>query len=68
MIRWDVAKHMDRKGWTTAYQLAKGTGISQPAAANVMAGRPLERIDVPTLEKLCRAFRCKPAALLDFKP
>lgn len=68
MIRWDVGRHMDRKGWVTAYQLAKGAGISQPAAANVLAGRPLRRIDVPTLERLCRAFRVKPAALLDYDP
>jgi transcriptional regulator with XRE-family HTH domain len=68
MIRWNVTKHMGRKGWTTAYQLAKGAGISQPAAANVLAGNPLERIDVLALEKLARAFRVKPWALLDYDP
>ena len=67
MIRWNVAKHMERKGWTTAYQLAKGAGISQPTAANVLAGEPLSRIDVEALEKLARAFRVKPWALLEWK-
>lgn len=68
MIRWDVTKHMTRKGWTTAYQLAKGAGISQPAAANVLSGAPLERIDVAALEKLARAFRVRPWALLSYEP
>lgn len=68
MIRWNVAKYMARKGWTTAYQLAQGAGISQPAAANVLAGRPLERIDVAALEKLARAFRVRPWALLEYEP
>lgn len=68
MIRWNVTKYMGRKGWTTAYQLAQGAGISQPAAANVLSGRPVERIDVAALEKLARAFRVKPWALLDYEP
>lgn len=67
MIRWNIAKHMQRKGWASAYQLAKETGISQPAAANVLGGAPLERIDVAALEKLARAFRVKPWALLEYR-
>lgn len=68
MIRWDVAKYMGRKGWATAYQLAKGAGISQPTAASVLAGHALERIDVGALEKLAKAFRVKPWSLLDYEP
>lgn len=59
---------MARKGWTTAYQLARESGISQPAAARVLAGAPLERIDVATLESLARAFRVRPWALLEHVP
>lgn len=68
MIRWDITKHMDRKGWTTAYQLAKGAGISQPAAANVMSRAPLKRIDVAALQALAKAFRVKPWLLLEWTP
>lgn len=68
MIRWSVGRHMERKGWATAYQLAKGAGISQPAAANVLAGEPLRRIDVEALEKLARAFGVKPWTLLEYEP
>lgn len=68
MIRWNVAGPMKRKGWTTAYQLARETGISQPAAHRVLAGKPLDRIDVHTLEALARAFRVKPWTLLRYEP
>jgi transcriptional regulator with XRE-family HTH domain len=68
MIRWNVAERAERqKGWTNAYQLAKGAGISQPAAARVLAGASLERIEVGTLEKLAAAFGLKtPWSLLDY--
>lgn len=68
MIRYAIATHMRRKGWTNAYQLAKGAGITQPLAARVIAGGPLERLDVATLEALARAFRVKPWALLEYIP
>lgn len=58
---------MERKGWATAYQLAKGAGISQPAAANILSRQPLHRIDVEALEKLARAFGVKPWALLEWE-
>lgn len=66
MIRYNIGKYMDRKGWATAYQLAHGAGITQPAAHRVMAGEPLQRIEIATLEALARAFRVKPWALLDY--
>lgn len=68
MIRWSIDKHMARKGWTTPYRLAAETGISQPAAARVLAGDWLDRIDVHTLETLAVAFRVKPWALLEYVP
>lgn len=68
MIRWHLEPHMTRKGWTTAYQLAKETGISQPAAARVLSAHPVERIDTATLEALAKAFGVKPWRLLDYEP
>jgi transcriptional regulator with XRE-family HTH domain len=68
MVRWNVGPHMARKGWTTAYRLAVESGIAQPAAARVLAGAPLRRVDVATLEALARAFGVeqKPWTLLAF--
>jgi DNA-binding Xre family transcriptional regulator len=68
MIRWNLEPHMARKGWTTAYQLAKASGLSQPGAARVLLTDPVGRIDVPTLEALAKAFGVKPWRLLDYEP
>lgn len=69
MIRWNVAKHMDRKGWPLAYDLYKHVGIPKPTARRVVDGAEIrEKIDVRTLEALARAFKCKPWALLDYIP
>lgn len=59
---------MERRGLANAYQLAAFAGLTKPAAARVLAGEPLERIEVATLERLSRAFRVKPWALLEYTP
>lgn len=56
MIRYAVKPHMDRKGWQNANQLAEGADIPPPLAYRVLAGEPLERIEVRTLERLALAF------------
>ena len=68
MIRWNLDRHMARRGLTNAYQLAAFAGLTKPTAARVLAGEPLERIDVATLDALTRAFRVRPWALLDYRP
>jgi hypothetical protein len=68
-IYWSVKAKALAKGWTNPYQLAKGAGITQPLAARVLAGDPIDRINVATLETLARAFNLKtPWALLDYRP
>lgn len=64
MIRWNVAKAAKDRGWENANQLARGAGLSYPVAARLLAGEPLERIDVATLELLASVFSCEPWALL----
>lgn len=59
---------MTRKGWGTAYELAKRAGISRPGALRVLSGAPVERIDVGVLESLAAAFGVKPFALLEHIP
>lgn len=65
MIRYSLEKHMKRKRWENANQLAKGADIPPPLAYRVLSGEPLERIEVATLEKLARVFGVKPWALLE---
>jgi len=69
-IRWNVKRRAkEEKGWENPQQLATGAGLTYPLAARVFEGRPLERIDVATLEKLARVFGLKtPWALLDYDP
>lgn len=69
-IRWNVAKHLEAKGWDNANKLARGVGLSYPVAVRVMAGAPMERIDVATLELLRAAFgiRGAPWSLLEYIP
>lgn len=68
MLRWNVRAKARARGWTNAYQLAKGVGITQPLAARVLSDEPIERIDVATLETLTRAFRLKsPWSLLEYR-
>ncbi|MGH9887097.1 MAG: helix-turn-helix domain-containing protein [bacterium] len=69
MIRWNVdviRAHMERHGWENANQLAIGARLTAPVAARVLAGGPLERIEVATLEHLAEAFRVKPWTLLEY--
>jgi DNA-binding Xre family transcriptional regulator len=66
MIRWNVTKHMRRKGWALAYDLYRHVGIPKPTARRVVDGAELTKIDVATLEALARAFRVKPWALLEY--
>lgn len=68
MIYWNVADHMARKGWTTAYRLAAEAGISQPGAHRILSGHPVERIDTAVLLALAHAFGVRnPLTLLEFR-
>ena len=66
MIRLKVAKLLRERGWT-AYQLAKESGISIPVAyrlADPEGG--FRRLDVETLDALCRTFKIQPGELLEW--
>lgn len=68
MIYWKIEPHMARHGVTTAYALAKLAGISQPGAARVLNGAPVERIDASVLISLAQAFGVKnPLTLLEYR-
>lgn len=68
MVRLKVAELLEDRGWT-AYQLAKEAGISIPVAyrlADPEGG--FRRLDVETLDALCRTFKVQPGALLEWVP
>lgn len=71
MIRWnldEIARQMARNGIANRKQLGEVAGLSMPTAYNIAGSGPLTRIDVPTLEALARAFKCKPWSLLEYTP
>jgi DNA-binding Xre family transcriptional regulator len=68
MIRLRVAKHLRRRGWT-AYRLAKEAGLSIPVAYRLAdPDGDLRRLDVRTLDALCRTFKVQPGELLEWVP
>jgi transcriptional regulator with XRE-family HTH domain len=66
-IHWNVSlirRHMAKRGWTNARQLALGTGLTYPTARRILLDEPLERIDVRPLAQLAKALRASPLTLL----
>lgn len=67
MIHWllpDILKH--RK--LTAYGLAKSTGLTVQAAYRLAdPKRSLQRLDIETLDTLCRVLKVSPGELLEYK-
>jgi DNA-binding Xre family transcriptional regulator len=69
MIRLKVAEHLKRRGWT-AYRLAKEAGLSIPVAYRLGAdkGTEFRRLDLGTLDALCRTLMVQPGELLEWLP
>ena len=69
IIRWDVKRRAEARGWTNAHQFAIGAGISYPIATRILKGDPVEKLEVATLGKLTRAFGLSsPWSLLKVEP
>ncbi len=65
MIQFRVYEQMARAGYQTRKDLANATGISEQAIGPIVKGT-VKRIDVETLNRLCRTLACKPGDLLDY--
>jgi DNA-binding Xre family transcriptional regulator len=66
MIRLKVSEHLERRGWT-AYRLAKEARLSIPVAyrlADPEGG--FRRLDMETLDALCRTLKVQPGELLEW--
>lgn len=66
-MRLRIPELMERKGSTirTAYALAKASGLSMTNAHHLVNERGrVSRVDMRTLDALCRAFQVKPGELL----
>jgi len=66
MLRLRLAKLLRERGMTP-YALAKASGISLPHVYALVKQRDLERISGRTIEALCRALRCQPGDLFEYR-
>lgn len=67
MVRLNVAALLKKRGMT-AYQLAKESGL--PIASAYRLARPggsFRRIEARTVDRLCRALRCRPGDLFVYR-
>jgi len=64
-IRFKIHEMMAKRDIFTNKRLADMTGIAPWRVGEMVKGK-VKRIDVETLEKLCRALGCQPGELLEF--
>ena len=68
VIRLRVADALARRGWT-AYRLAQEAEITIPVAYRLAkADAKLRRLDLGTLDAVCRALAVQPGDLLEYVP
>jgi len=65
MIQIQIKERAEKLGLTTAYQLQKSLEISPDVASRLWKGE-FARIDLVTLDRLCRVLKCQPNALFKF--
>lgn len=62
MIQIQIRETAEKRGMTTAYQLQKTLNVSPNVAARLW-NHDFTRIDLITLDRLCRELRCQPNML-----
>lgn len=68
MVRFRLAEILEGRGWT-AYRLAQETKLTVPAAYRLAdPDRPVQRLDMTTLDTLCRVLKVQPGELLEWVP
>jgi DNA-binding Xre family transcriptional regulator len=76
IILWTIVRGMitptiravaERRGIENANQLSKALAVSPDLSARLWR-EDFQRIDLATMDKLCRVLRCKPNDLLKYEP
>ncbi|HKV39448.1 MAG TPA: helix-turn-helix transcriptional regulator [Blastocatellia bacterium] len=67
MITTHIRELAEARGFKNAHQLAKALGVAANAGTRLW-GDDFSRIDLPTLNKLCRVLRCQPGRLIRYCP
>ena len=64
MITLGVREIAEKRGITTAYQLQRDLPASPSVAAQLWSG-DFKRVDLGTLDKLCKLLKCRPSDILN---
>lgn len=68
VIRLRVAEALSKREWT-AYRLAQEAKITMAVAYRLGKSNPrIRRLDLATLDAVCRALTCQPGELLEYVP
>ena len=67
MMRFKIYEMMAKRGIKTRKQLAELVGIHQTHIGKIVDGK-VTRLELSTLEGLCRALNCQPGDLLEYVP
>jgi DNA-binding Xre family transcriptional regulator len=67
MITVAIREAAEKRGLTTAYQLMKLLDVSPSLAAKYWRN-DMAMIGIETLDRLCKALKCKPNDILRFTP
>ena len=66
MIIFKVKEMMEKRGITTQRELAEAASI-HPTRMGLIVHGTLRRIDVDTLNRLCKALDCQPGNLIEYR-
>lgn len=66
MIEKRFEQLMRARGYKTAYQLAKATGLTEEGLKKLLNGKT-NGISFETLDRLCEALKCKVGQLLVYR-
>jgi DNA-binding Xre family transcriptional regulator len=67
MIKIAIKEMAEKRGITSSYQLMKALNVP-PSQAVKWFSNDMESISIRTLDRLCRALKCKPSDLLKYTP
>lgn len=67
MMKVHVYEMMAKRGIKTRKKLAEVAGVHQTHIGKIVDGK-VKRVDLSTLEGLCRALDCQPGDLLEYVP
>lgn len=65
MIEIQIKQRAEKQGITTAYQLQKALEVSPDVASRLWNGS-FTRVDLSTLDRLCRVLKCQPNTLFKY--